>query len=217
MSQLVAYYDEAPIDVKGRVEVQQAQRGSASGVRTVDGPVRSKMIYVAVRSLAEVLLVPFGDYDEWFLRDRYNEALRIMNSLGAKTIVCEAFGEVEVRRGLRAVLGERRGGISQRRVLETGFDYHHDGDGSEPRDPRPLRWPDEPGFAAAVSSVLENGSTEVTFNIRSTKTHAIDGSLGIKLKDLGFDLGGSSEKSGATTLHISATFPAPQRGWRGRR
>ena len=41
------------------------------------------------------------------LRDRYNEAIQIMNALGAAKITCEAFREVNVRRGLRAkVLGQ---------------------------------------------------------------------------------------------------------------
>jgi hypothetical protein len=83
-----------------------------------------------------------------------------------------------------------------------------------PRDPRPLRWPDEPGFSAAVSSVLENRATEVDINIRSNRTHAIDGALGLQLKDFGFELGGGAQHSGATSLHIRASFPQGRKGWR---
>src|SRR6185503_9769396 len=156
---------------------------------------------------------PFGAYDEWSLRDRYNEAIRIMNTLGASAITCETFREVAVRRGVRARVLGRGGQLTQQRLENSGFDFRHIGAGSVPRDPRPLRWPDEPGFSAAVTSVLENGSTELDINIRSSRTHAIDGTLGVQLKSFGFDLGGSTEHSGATSLHIRASFPQSSKGW----
>jgi hypothetical protein len=65
-----------------------------------------------------------------------------------------------------------------------------------------------------VSSVLENGATEVTINIRSNRTHAIDGTLGVELKKLGFELGGMTQQSGTTSLHIHASFPQGRKGWR---
>ena len=83
MSQLVAYYDENPVEVKGRVEIDQSPMSSASGSRSVEGIIRTSLVYVRVPSEAGPFLVPFGEYDEWSLRDRYNEAIRIMNTLGA--------------------------------------------------------------------------------------------------------------------------------------
>ncbi len=214
MSQLVAYYNEEPVEVKGKVEIHQLPMSSASGTRSVDGALRPALVYVRVTSEAGPFLVPFGDYDEWSLRDRYNEAIRIMNTLGASTITCETFGERTVRRrfGMRA-LG-RGAEVTQQRIENSGFDFHHDGAGSAPRDPRPLRWPDEPGFAAAVSSVLDNGANSVVINIKSNRTHAVDGTLGVQLKKVGFDLGGGTERSGATSLHIRASFPQARKGWR---
>lgn len=213
LTQLVAYYDENPVELKGQVEIHQSPLASAAGSRSVEGAIRTSLVYVQVPSEAGPFLVPFGEYDEWSLRDRYNEAIRIMNTLGASAITCETYGEVEVRRGLRAkVFG--RGEVTQQRLENSGFDFHHDGAGSAPRDPRPLRWPHEPGFAAAVSSVLENGATSVTINIRSSRTFAIDGTLGVELKKSGFELGGGTHKSSATSLHISAGFPQARRGWR---
>ena len=49
-------------------------------------------------------------------------------------------------------------------------------------------------------------------NIRNSNTHSIDGSLGIQLKGLGFDLGGQSQRAGVSRLHISANFPQGLRG-----
>lgn len=211
MSQLVALYEKDPVQVKGDVEILQTPRSAISDVRSVEGFLRTSLVYVRVPGVSGALLVPFGQYDDWSLRDRYNEAIRIMNSLGAATITCETYGEVSARRGLRVILPGRRGELTQTRIKNSGFDFRHTGAGSTPRDPRPLSWPDEPGFAAAVASVMENGATEVVINIRSTRTHAVDGSLGVQLKGLGFELGGTAQRSAITTLHISASFPQPRR------
>jgi hypothetical protein len=214
LSQLVAFYDESPVELKGQLEIQQSRISSANGLRSVEGAIRPSLVYVRVQSEAGPFLVPFGDFDDWSLRDRYNEAIRIMNTLGASTIACETYGEVVVRRGIRAVVLGKGGKLAQQRIENSGFDFRHDGAGSAPRDPRPLRWPDEPGFSAAVSSVLDNAATEVDINIRNNRTHAADGALGVKLKKVGFDLGGMTEHSAATTLHISASFPQARKGWR---
>ncbi|QZY29705.1 hypothetical protein [Nocardioides coralli] len=214
MSQLVAYYEDKPIEVKGQVELHQVPIAAAADRRSVEGAVRTSVVYVERASEAGPFLIPFADYDDWSLRDRYNEAIRIMNTLGASTITCETFREVATRRGLRARVKRRGAELQQQRLENSGFDFRHNGAGSAPRDPRPLRWPDEPGFAAAVSSVLENAATEVVINIKSNRTHAVDGELGIRLKQLGFELGGGVERSAATSLHIRAGFPQARRLWR---
>ncbi len=214
MSQLVAYYDEKPVALRGQVELHQSRISSAVGARSTEGAIRTALVYVPVPSEAGPFLVPFGEYDDWSLRDRYNEAIRIMNTLGASAITCQTFAEVTVRRGLRAKVSGRGGELTQQRIENSGFDFRHEGAGSAPRDPRPLRWEDEPGFAAAVSSVLENGATEVEINIRSNRTYAVDGALGLELKKAGLDLGGGTQRSGATSLHISASFPHARKSWR---
>jgi len=214
MSQLVAYYDEKPVELKGQVELHQMPIASAAGSRSVEGATRTSLVYLRVSSEAGPFLVPFGEYDDWSLRDRYNEAIRIMNTLGASAITCETYREVVVRRGVRAKVFTRSGELTQQRIKNSGFDFRHNGAGSAPRDPNPLRWPDEPGFAAAVSSVLENGATEVVINIRSNRNYAIEGELGIRLKKLGFELGAGTQHSGATSLHIRAGFPQARKLWR---
>ena len=148
--QLVAYYDENPVEVKGKVEIHQSPMSSAAGSRSVEGADPN---IARLRSRAKRGWTVPGSvwgYDDWSLRDRYNEAIRIMNTLGAASITCETFGEVAVRRGLRAKVPGRGGELTQQRLENSGFDFRHDGAGSAPRDPRPLRWPDEPGFSAAV-------------------------------------------------------------------
>lgn len=73
MSQLVAYYDENPVEVKDKVEIEQSPISLAVGSRSVEGAVRTSLAYVRVPSEAGPFLVPFGEYDDWSLRGRYNE------------------------------------------------------------------------------------------------------------------------------------------------
>ncbi len=133
-----------------------ASRCSGSGV--VQRALRSSLVYVERLGETGPLLVPFGEYDEWSLRDRYNEAIRIMNTLGASEVVCKTWGQVTSRRRVAIRLRGNGPQVTQLRIENGGYDFKHHGAGSAPRDPRPLRWPDEPGFAAAVSSVLDNGA-----------------------------------------------------------
>lgn len=214
MSQLVSYYEDKPLELKGQVELHQRPIEAASGVRSVEGAVHTNVVYVEVASEAGPFLVPFADYDEWSLRDRYNEAIRIMNTLGAATIQCQTFRTVKAKKRLVAKIKKKGPEFELQRLENSGFDFQHNGAGSAPRDPRPLRWPDEPGFAAAVSSVLENAATEVVINIKSNRTHSVEGKLGLTLNKVGFELGGGAEQSGATSLHIRAGFPQPKKLWK---
>lgn len=214
MSQLVAYYEEAPVRTRGRVEVEQMPYAPGTPLKASDGDVRPNIVYVVVANpMGSPLHVPFAAFDEWFLRDRYGEALRIVNTLGASSIECRTSRDSQARSGISASVKGFGAGLRRNRRQNSMFDYSHVGTGSQPRDPRPLKWPDEPGFGAAVSSVLDNKATSVTINISSTTRHSVNGSLGKKLARLGFDLGVSSETSDAVSLHMVATFPERSR-WR---
>lgn len=214
MSQLVAFFDEQPIPTKGKIDLSQVPLASAAEFRVVEGEIRSSLVYVLLQQRSGKLLVPFALFDEWSLRSRYNEALRVMSVLGASSVTSETFVETAVRRIIRLGAGTTAAERTKNMRKESSFDYRHVGAGGPPSDPRPLEWPDEPGLAAAVTNVLENGATEVEINIRSSRTHSVDGSLGVQLRELGFHLGGMSEKTTASSLRIIATFPNHRKRWR---
>jgi hypothetical protein len=215
VTHLVSHYEDKPVDLKGKVELAQYPMTSAAQLRSSEGAVQPGVVYVVVPSpVARPLLVPFGAYDEWSLRDRYNEAIRIMNTLGTSTIVCESYRAVSKRSRLRLLIGGKGGEAAYQRVDNSGFDFRHVGTGSLPRDPSPLRWPDEPGFAAAIVSVLANRATQVSMNIRSSNGFDVHSSLGASLQNLGFELGGGHLKTDIASLHITAQFPTPpKKGW----
>lgn len=214
MSTLVSYFEAEPVALKGRVEVVQRPMPEDSTTLVSDGALRSGVVYVLVSSpVGPPLHVPFATYDEWSLRDRYNEALRIVNTLGASKIECQSFREAKRGRRLRIKVGAEGAGGSAHRVHNSGFDYSHTGTGSPARDPRPLRWPDEPGFAAAVESVLENRATHVAINIHSSHRYSAQGNLGKTLRKLGFELGVSADRTEVSNLHITAEFPPVKKSW----
>lgn len=217
MSNLVAYYEDEPVKTKDKVEVQQRPLPTTP-VPVTDGVLRPGVVYVLVRTpVGPPLHVPFATYDEWSLRDRYNEALRIVNTLGASSIECQSFAESKRNLGVNiSIFGKSQGGsagLKAKKVVNSGFDYSHTGVGSAPRDPRPLKWPDEPGFAAAVVSVLDNKATRVVININVSQKYSRSGSLGKSLQKVGFELGVSSDDSKVSRLHITAEFPAGRKAW----
>ena len=50
-----------------------------------------------------------------------------MNTLGASAITCETYGEVAVKRGVRARLLGKGGELTQQRIENSGFDFRHNG------------------------------------------------------------------------------------------
>ena len=89
----------------------------------------------------------------------------------------------------------------------TDVRYRHLGRGSEPRDPAPLRWPEEPGFEAARVAVLQNRAHEVTLVISNQTDISVRGELSDRLKRLGLNLGAGTDRSESSTLHLVAKFP----------
>lgn len=62
-----------PAELKVQVELRQQPIAAIAMARSVEGVVRSELAYVSVPVEAGPFLVPFGGYDEWSPRDRYNQ------------------------------------------------------------------------------------------------------------------------------------------------
>ena len=60
MGQLVASYNEEPVEVKGKVEIRQAPIASASGARSIEGAILRCPVNANVPSETRPVLVPFG-------------------------------------------------------------------------------------------------------------------------------------------------------------
>jgi hypothetical protein len=154
-------------------------------------------------------LIPYREFDEVILLEKFNEAIRVMTTLGACDVKCTSFRSFDRTRAGR--FGWRQNGVDVEATTESekqvssGYDYEQHGAGSAPRDPSPLRWPDEPGITSAVDSVLNNRAHSVRISVNREQTRSRN--LEAKLKRLGIALGGTTGKEQADRLLFEATFP----------
>ena len=210
----MSYYEDKPVELKGQVELVQRPIEAAAGVRSVEGAVRTTVVYVEVPSETGPFLVPFADYDDWSLRDRYNEAIRIMNTLGAATIECQTFREVKSRKKLRALVKNKGPKFEQQRIENSGFDFRHSGAGSGPAGSPPPALARRARFRCGGQQRSRQRSDQRRHQ-HQEQPHTLRGRrAGLTLSKVGFELGGSAEHSGATSLHISAGFPQPKKLWK---
>lgn len=159
-------------------------------------------------------LIPYNEFNEYVLLDKYNEVLRVMTTLGASSVKCTSY---RARTRMRSVRGFVAGkGGSQGRVArsESRFDYESEGAGSPPRDPRPLRWPGEPGIEAAINAVLLTQATKVRVTINRENQLSTTSDVVVTLTKLGVDLGIHSSSSEVDTLEFEASFPVSGSGAR---
>lgn len=199
---LVAFYDQPPTkphDVRGvdLLPISEAHN------YTMQGPAVVKLVYITHPS-KERTLVPFADYDEQLVLDKLNEALRVVNCLGASHVVAKS---------VKGSSTTARGGVSGRFVSAGGekathwdVAYEQKGKGGRAMDPRPLAYPDEPGFEAACVAVLSNGASSVKIEIIRQSQFSVDGELAVSLKKAGFQLGVAAEKTRYSVFLIEAAF-----------
>jgi hypothetical protein len=207
---LVAFYEADPVKHGKSAGVDQRPLADASAF-LLDGPAQVRVVYVT-HPADERRLVVFSDYEEELARDKLNEALRVFTSLGASRIVAkvnraqDASVEAHVGRGVF----HGRLGAKARTAWTVAFDHH--GTGAAPVDPRPLRYPDEPGFAAACEGVLRLGGTRYKIEITRTSQYGVDSELAARLKSAGFSLGVGANTTRSNLFVIEAVFGAGAAG-----
>jgi hypothetical protein len=201
---LVTFYDAKPVKAGDQPGVEQLPLVRASNF-DLRGPAVTRVVYVTHPS-DERRLVPFADYDEELARDRLNEALRVFTELGASRIVATSNRSDTTRAELRA--GKRSVGMHLRGDAMSSWTvaFDHRGTGAPPRDPRPLRYPDEPGVEAACEGVLRLGGQRYKIEIERSTQYGADGELGVRLKKAGFKLGVSGTRTQSNLFVIEAVF-----------
>lgn len=185
--------DLEPVEARGRYTFHR-------------GHFQTRLAYVRHPHYA-TYLVPYNEFNEFVLVDKYNEVLRVMSALGACAVDCTSYRARSRGRTFRALVSGNgfRGGREAR--SSSTFDYHHEGTGSPARDPRPLRWPGEPGIESAIDAVLQNHATIVRITISREAHLSTNGEITGTLKKLGVDLGLSMGNSQVDTLKFEALFP----------
>jgi hypothetical protein len=201
---LVAFYDARPVRRGDRTGVEQLPLSRASSFE-LRGPAVARVVYVTHPS-DERRLVPFADYDEELARDRLIEALRVFTELGASRIVATSNRSDRSRVGINAGKGVAGLHVAGTHKSSWTVAFDHRGTGAAPRDPRPLRYPDEPGVEAACEGVLRLGGQRYKIEIERTTQYGADGELGVRLKRAGFKLGVSGSRTQSNLFVIEAVF-----------
>lgn len=161
-------------------------------------------------------LIPFSEYDDFVLQDKFNETLRVLTALGASSIRCTSHRERTKRFGAKVAVGPGKVDAKREHARSSRFDYEFAGSGGTPSDPRPLRWPGEPGMEAAIEGVLRNGATSVRITVKRDDSVSVNTDIPVKLQKIGVELGLHSARGQVDTLDFDATFPPRSRAPRGR-
>lgn len=161
-------------------------------------------------------LIPYSEFDDYVLQDKFNETLRVLTELGASSIRCSSHRGRHRRFRAGAKAFDRGVEVSRERSQNSRFDYSFAGAGGPPTDPRPLRWPGEPGLEAAIEGVIRNGATAVKITVKRDDSISMNTEIPVRLKKIGVELGVHSARGQVDTLEFEATFPARTRQGRAR-
>lgn len=206
MVQLIAFYEDEPVKARN-VSVLQTPFADATGYTFGNEPMTVRTVYVPHPTIAG-RLVPYGQYDSLLMNDQQNEALRIVQMLGAHTVITRSFRGDLSKVSAKARLPLDKGGtIDAARLNREEVSFEQIGTGGPPQDPGPTRYPDAAGFEAARHAVLLNGARHVELSIESQSAFRFDSDIAGVLKKLGFSLGFSGEKSKVRLLKMEAWFP----------
>ncbi|WP_269305845.1 hypothetical protein [Aeromicrobium sp. HA] len=203
--QLMSFYHEEPIKAK-ESSVLQLPFDRAREFTFGNEPTIAKVVYVSHPRIA-TRVVPYGQYDSLVMTDKFNEALRIVQTLGAHKVVTRSFRGNLSRLSIKGKLpqGSAASEISKSTSDEIAFEQV--GTGGPPVDPGESVYPDEAGFEAARRAVLLNGARHVAINIESQSAFRVDSDVATALKKFGFTLGANGEKAQVRLLRLDAYFP----------
>jgi hypothetical protein len=161
-------------------------------------------------------LIQFSEFDEFVLQDKFNETLRVLTALGASQIRCSSHRQRTRRFGAGFGVGGGKFEAKREHARNSRFDYEYAGAGGAPVDPRPLRWPGEPGIEAAIEGVLRNGATSVRITVNRDDSVSLDTDVPLRLKKFGVELGLHTARGQVDTLEFEATFPVRGKAARAR-
>lgn len=208
MTQLVVFFEGEPIKQGPPMGIEQLPVLRSLDYQFPQGPVACNLVYVPHPHKPK-MLVPFGQYDDFIVEEKFNEALRIVTELGACEVKSQSFIGDSIEGAAEASFKGIGWGGKAAKNAHRAVNYHQVGTGGAAVDPAPLQWPHEPGFDAARVAVLRNGAREIEIRVTSDQAFSIDSDVAAALKKVGFTLGVSIQRAGARSYLLYARFPGP--------
>lgn len=207
--QLIAFYENEPVKARD-ASVVQLPFADAGSYSFGNEPTTVRTVYVHHPRI-EQRLVPYGQYDSLLMTDKFNEALRIVQTLGAHTVITSSYRGDLSRLSVKGQTPGRSGSAGVDRANREEVAFEQIGTGGPARDPGPTVYPDAAGFEAARRAVLLNGARHVEISIESQSAFRVDSDIAVGLKKAGFSLGIAGEKAQVRLLKLEAYFPQPGR------
>lgn len=201
----VVFGDESLEDKTRQSGAELLPLSDARGFDIPGGPAVTRTVYITHPANPRVL-VPFAEYDDKLAQDKLNEALRIFNALRASHAIAKAYrGSTRWASATGKSTAAGGKGVAK---SKSNYDvaYEQVGTGGRPSDPRPLTYPQEPGFEAACEAVLRNGARRMRIEISRESQFSLNGSIGKRFAKFGLELGATIGSEQVSNFVVEATF-----------
>lgn len=204
--EMVVFYKDEPLKIKQDPGVAQIPLVDAQLYTFESGTPAVRTVYVP-HPTVEKRLVQFAQYDDLLMKAKFEEALRIIQTLGAAKVHSTTVRRRTTRVGLRVGPKGIVGALQGRGSASSEIAFEQDGTGGPPSDPAPLRFPQEPGFEPARRAVLFGGAGHVTISIENKAGLSLQGDIAGRLKKAGLDLGVAADREHVQLYRLEAFFP----------
>ena len=155
---------------------------------------------------------PVGSFHRYLLEDKFLEAIRILEALGAKKIFVENADKGSQKKSVKIAVGKGKeaidGSLSQREHESTLLRWQAEYKGHDnPSLPEGLAWyPNEKIWHYIVETRLKRNATSCALNLQYEEDYGIDLKLKSKIEGLGLELGGAFETSKSINWVIKGEF-----------
>jgi hypothetical protein len=190
---------------------------SACGLRFPPGHARRNVVYVG-HPVDAGSYIPAADFHRFLFQHKVAEALRLVRSLGAKTIEVRHVEGWDRQAAARLGLGLPQSagaadvemGVDASRTAKAGHQILTTMTllpSREPQIPDDLVWtPHEPLWAEVAAARLEDGLDEFVIDVRSTDDFGVNASLKVLIGKTKLDAGGKFVEHQDTTWRLQGTF-----------
>lgn len=202
---------------EGGEHVVPIQFDTARGLRFPPGHPRRKVVYIG-HPVDAGSYIPAADFHRFLFEHKVAEALRLVRSLGAKTVEVVAVEgwDSSTAAKLGISLPTSVAGVEVKANAEHG-DKASKGyevltsmkmaPTGEPAIPTDLVWtPHEPLWSELAQARVESGLSEIVIDIRSTDDFGVNAGLKTLINKTGLDAGGEFVEHTKTTWRLDATF-----------
>lgn len=189
-------------------------RSTCAQVNFPAGHPKNKVVYVR-HPWAKDLYYPIAQFHKYLFQHKYLEAVRLLRSLGAKSIEVhhevgltqERVGKLSAPAGMTGITAGVK--VGTKRKSSVAVFYSATFNPSKTRSvPKDLVWfSKEPQWQAIADDALNNRVTEFALEVAESDNYGVNASVKADLAGYDFEVGGQLEDNQSTKWTIKAVFP----------